>query len=103
MPFSWDQNKSDANRIKHGISFEQAKEVFDDRNAIVDTSSGEHDEERWIAIGKTMKQFLIAVVFTVRGSTIRIIAARQARKNEIKDYLGQALNKERDDEADKNE
>jgi uncharacterized protein len=97
MPFSWDQNKSDANRIKHGISFEQAKEVFDDRNAIVDTSSGEHDEERWIAIGKTM------MVFTVRGSTIRIISARQARKNEIKDYLGQALNKERDDEADKNE
>lgn len=54
MPFSWDQNKSDANRIKHGIWFEQAQEEFEDRNAIVDASSGDHGEERWIAIGKPL-------------------------------------------------
>lgn len=40
-----------------------------------------------LAIGKTLKLFLITVVFIFRDATIRIIAARQARKKEMKAYL----------------
>jgi uncharacterized DUF497 family protein len=36
MKFSWDSNKSASNKEKHGIDFDQAKDVFNDDNAIVD-------------------------------------------------------------------
>lgn len=96
MKFNWDEKKSKANKIKHGIDFDQAKEVFVDENAIVDSGKTVNGEERWVTIGKTLKLFLIAVVFTVRNTTIRIISARQARKNEIKDYISNSLNEESD-------
>ena len=102
MKFSWDQNKSDSNKKKHGIDFNQAKEVFQDGNAIVDEGKTVDGEERWITIGKTLKLFLIAVVFTIRNTTIRIISARQAQKEEIKEYLGSALKNEADVEKDEN-
>jgi uncharacterized protein len=103
MQFSWDQSKSDSNKVKHGIDFEQAKEVFEDKNAVITASNTGNSEDRWIVIGKTLKQFLIAVVFTIRDVSIRIISARQARKNEIKDYLSHSLNKEHNGPKDENE
>ncbi len=103
MQSNWDQRKSDSNKKKHGIAFEQAKEVFQDKNAIVDSGASKNGEERWIAIGKTLKLFLIAVVFTIRDATIRIISARQARKNEVKAYLSHSLNDESNGESNVNQ
>jgi len=97
MKFSWDTNKSASNKEKHGIDFDQSKEVFDDNNAIVDKGKTVDGEERWITIGKTLKLFIIAVVFTIRDATIRIISARQARKNEIKEYLSNSFKEDSDD------
>lgn len=99
MKFTWDSDKSASNEKKHGIDFDQAKEVFSDPNAIVDKAKTVHGEERWIAIGKTLKLFIVAVVFTIRNTTIRIISARQARKNEMKEYISYSL-KEAADEKD---
>lgn len=96
MDFSWDPNKSESNEKKHGINFIIAAEVFKDENAILDQGSTINGEERYITVGKTMKLILIAVVFTLRNKTIRIISARQARKNEIKAYLSNALKNEAD-------
>jgi len=97
MKFSWDPNKSASNKEKHGIDFDQTKEVFFDDNAIVDKGKTVNGEERWITIGKTLKLFIIAVVFTIRDTTIRIISARQARKNEIKEYITNSFKKEEDE------
>lgn len=97
MKFDWDENKSASNKIKHGIGFDQAKEVFQDEYSIVDSGKIVNGESRWIAIGKTLKLFLLAVVFTLRDTTIRIISARQARKDEIKTYLTHALKAKTDD------
>lgn len=97
MKFTWDQNKSNSNKVKHGIDFEQAKEVFEDENAILDKGKTKDGEERWLAIGKTLKLFLITVVFIFRDTTIRIISARQARKQEIKAYLSNSLKQQADD------
>jgi len=94
MKFSWDATKSASNKIKHGIDFDQAKEVFEDKNAIVDKGHTVDEEERSVTIGKTLKLFIIAVVFTLRDATIRIISARQARKNELNAYLSNALKDE---------
>ena len=99
MRFTWDKNKSKSNEEKHGIDFEQAKEVFQDANLLVDKGRTTRGEERKLAIGKTLKLFLITLVFTIRKSTIRIISARQARKKEIEVYLTQSLTRQ-DDEND---
>ena len=34
ISFSWDDRKNEANRKKHGVSFDEAKTVFYDENAI---------------------------------------------------------------------
>lgn len=86
MKFNWDPNKSESNKIKHGIDFNQAKEVFRDEKAIVDEGKTVKGEKRWITIGKIMKLFIVTVVFTIRDTTIRVISARQAQKKEIKEY-----------------
>ena len=49
--FEWDEQKSKANLIKHGIDFEDASEVF--YWPVVVRGSNRNSEERWIAIGKS--------------------------------------------------
>ena len=34
LEFEWDENKNKSNREKHSISFEKAKEAFQDENAV---------------------------------------------------------------------
>ena len=92
--FEWDEQKNKSNKEKHGISFEDARKVFDDPDRIqYINASG--DERRFITIGKVIK-LIIAVVYTVRSGLLRIISARQARKNEINDYLENKLKKQND-------
>lgn len=52
--FIWDENKNELNKKKHGISFEEAKEVFIDENAILfDDPDHSYEEERFLIIGIT--------------------------------------------------
>ena len=52
MEFKWDEEKNQANRTKHGISFEEAAEIFSyPTYEIVDTRF-EYGEDRLIAIGR---------------------------------------------------
>jgi uncharacterized DUF497 family protein len=81
--FEWDERKSELNRTKHGIDFEDAIEVF--YGSIVLRRSDRNNEERWIAIGSSENKF-ITVVFTRRVNVMRIISARRARKNEEREY-----------------
>ncbi len=92
-PFEWDENKNKTNQKKHGISFEDASWVFDDPDRIqyINTKG---EERRFITVGKVIK-FIVAVVYTVRSGLMRIISARQARRSEVNDYLGNKL-KEKD-------
>ena len=51
--FRWDENKNKLNKKKHGISFEEATEVFEDENAILfDDPDHSYEEERFLIIGK---------------------------------------------------
>lgn len=102
MKFIWDPDKSASNKEKHGIDFDQAKEVFMDNNAIVDQAKRVENEERWLAIGKTLKLFIVAIVFTIRDTTIRIISARQARKSEIKEYIRNSFKADTEHEDNEN-
>ena len=81
--FEWDLLKSELNRAKHGIDFEDAIKVF--YGPIIVRRSNRNDEKRWVAIGYSEDR-LIAVVFTRRADAIRIISTRRARKNEERAY-----------------
>ena len=83
--FEYDSSKSLSNEKKHGIQFETAKKVWDDRNALVAKSKNIIDEDRWIIVGK-INDKIWSIIFMIRRNKIRIISARRARKEEVKQY-----------------
>ena len=89
IKFEWDENKNDINKKKHRISFEEAKTVFYDENALV-INDPEHsqEEDRFIILGVSDKTNLLVVCHCYResDSVIRIISARKATTTETKQY-----------------
>jgi len=91
MRYEWDQNKNFANQKKHGISFDEAIEVFDDplHVSVLDEKYS-YFEERWITVGSTKNISIVVVVnlfFSDEGEeVIRVISAREATSNERKNY-----------------
>lgn len=87
MDFEWDDAKASANDRKHGVSFEEAKTVFDDPKVIIVYDEAHStDEERWIALGISNRGRLLVVSHTYRDGAIRIISARRATKAEARHY-----------------
>src|ERR1035438_4643348 len=94
MRSEWDDEKQRRNVLKHGVSFEAARLVFDDpllisaRNRVVD------GEERWLTIGETVGGVLLVVAHTVRftgeDEVVRIISARKAAAREKRLYAESA-------------
>lgn len=92
-PFTWSPRKAESNRRKHGVTFEQASNVFSDPLALskLDDESSQY-EERWITMGQA-EGALLLVVHTEKDNddAIRIISARKATKHERRQYeKGQA-------------
>ncbi len=87
MNCEWDENKAAANRSKHGVSFEEAKTVFDDR-LYVDFYDPDHsdEEDRYIIIGASRRGRLLIVSYTERGDAIRLISAREVTRGEREVY-----------------
>lgn len=87
MEFEWDRGKAALNRRKHRVGFEEAVTVFADPLArIFDDPVHSMAEHREIIVGRSSHQRLLIVCFTERGSTVRIITARRASKQEQKSY-----------------
>ena len=95
--FSWDNTKAKSNLIKHKISFEEAKTVFDDNNArLMYDPDHSVDEERFILLGLSCKLKILTIVHCHRDNgvtpqergqnNIRIISARKSTKKETKQY-----------------
>jgi len=89
--FEWDEDKNEANRRKHGISFETAALVFEDSNRLEFVERMEGGEERRHAIGSVRGSFLfLTVAHTYTGQEdepiVRIISARRATCHERKLY-----------------
>lgn len=85
--FEWDPEKAAANRIVHGITFDEASTAFKDvlSLTIYDPLHSEN-EARFVLIGNSFKNRLLVVVHTERGERIRIISARKAKKKERQHY-----------------
>ena len=87
--FEWDENKNRINQDKHKISFDEAKTVFYDMEAIViDDPEHSEGEERFIILGlsKTAKLLVVCHCYRKSETVIRIISARKATKTETKQY-----------------
>jgi uncharacterized protein len=91
LKFEWDTAKAVSNKKKHKITFDEAKTVFFDENAIV-IHDPEHseDEERFVILGISTVAHILVVChcFRQKDSVIRIISARKATKKESMQYHG---------------
>jgi len=87
VDFEWDHQKAVANAQKHGVTFEEALEVFaDDRSSTAPDPDHSVGEARFVIFGKTVAGRLVVVSFTERGDRIRIINARQMTSTERRAY-----------------
>lgn len=84
MRFEWDDAKDRLNQKKHGISFEEARTLFESGVDYLDVFDVAHSdfEDRFIAIGP-IERGLVVIVYTEREEdVIRIIGARWANERE---------------------
>jgi uncharacterized DUF497 family protein len=84
--FEWNAAKAESNLVRHGVSFEAARRVFDDAFAFerCDFDSAE-GEIRYVITGM-VNDVILTVVYTERGERTRIISARRATKHEQEEY-----------------
>jgi len=89
--FDWDEKKSNENKRKHGVSFEEAQSVFLDENAIrYYDPDHSHEEDRFLMLGMSLRLRMLVVCHCYRTDdmVIRIISARKANKKETAAYGG---------------
>lgn len=90
MNFAWDETKNSINRLKHHVSFETARLVFDDPFHVSRQDRIENGEQRWQTIGLANGVVLLLVAHTYTEAdgeeTIRIVSARKANGLERKIY-----------------
>lgn len=81
--FEWDDDKAKANERKHKVGFEEGARIFE--QDVVARHAFEGGEDRWTAIGLSGIREL-AVAFTEREGSCRIISARKAARRERERY-----------------
>lgn len=85
--FEWDKGNVDKSFKKHKISPNEAEEIFlDERLFFQEDFKHSQEEQRFIAIGKTISKKLLLTVFTIRNYKIRIISVRIADNKERRQY-----------------
>jgi uncharacterized DUF497 family protein len=94
MRFEWDPTKAENNIQKHDVSFDEAVTVFKDPLAFIfDDEAHSEEEHREIIIGMSALRRMLLVCFVERlQDIVRIISARPATRQEIKDYEENANN-----------
>lgn len=96
MKFEWDEQKNQTNIIKHGISFQEAQEVFKDPKLLTYVDDRfNYEEIRELSIGQLFLPeqpvIVVLVVHTDRNEVTRIISARRANKKERRRYEQRSL------------
>lgn len=84
MSFEYDPKKSQINREKHGIDFNEAQALWSDEDRL-EIPAKTLDEPRYLVVGKIRGKHWSAVI-TYRGENIRIISVRRSRDEEIELY-----------------
>ena len=89
MNFEWDEAKNQINQAKHGVSFEEAKTVFYDEQALLEYDElHSESEDRFRILGCSDRGNFLLVVHCLRENEtiIRIISSRKATATERAGY-----------------
>ena len=89
MNFVWDEAKNQINQAKHGVSFEEAKTVFYDEQALLEYDElHSESEDRFRILGCSDRGHVLLVVHCRRENEtiIRIISSRKATATERAGY-----------------
>jgi uncharacterized DUF497 family protein len=90
LQFDWDSPKAASNRQKHGVSFEEATEIFEPHKPVIlEDKNHSEAEDRYYAIGLSTKGRVLTVCLAYRGQMIRIISARKSTKRESEIYANE--------------
>jgi uncharacterized DUF497 family protein len=84
MTFEFDPSKSQRNREKHGIDFDEAQSLWDDEDRL-EIPAKTLVEPRFLVVGQINNKYWSAVN-PYRGENIRIISVRRSRDEEIEIY-----------------
>jgi uncharacterized DUF497 family protein len=88
--FEWDEGNRTKNWIAHLVKEHEQEEVFVCRPLrFSDDLKHSQDEDRFLALGKTKANRLLFLSFTIRGTKIRVISARDMNDKDKKRYAGE--------------
>jgi hypothetical protein len=91
IQFEWDEAKAQTNRVKHGVTFEDAV-LGEDPNVVSEQDRIIEGEARWQSVGLVRGVLLLLVAHTSELAKdeqleiVRIISARKANRKERKRY-----------------
>lgn len=88
--FQWDDGNSEKNWRRHSVTQVEAEQIFFNWPVLV-SRDPKHSgvEVRYFALGRMDAERKLAIVFTLRGSSLRVISARPMSHRERRVY-GQA-------------
>jgi uncharacterized DUF497 family protein len=86
LEFEYDEEKSRANAVKHGISFLEAQALWLDQLR-VEIPARTIDEPRFLVTGMIDGKHWSAVI-TYRDDRVRLISVRRSRREEVALYEG---------------
>lgn len=87
MNFEYDQRKSKSNKKKHGIDFDEARVLWDDKYLVkVPSIQDIGEESRFLYIGTIGSKHWTAIAADRDLDLIRIISVRRSRKQEVEIY-----------------
>lgn len=84
ITFEFDEAKSQANLLKHGINFIDAQTLWND-SSLLEIPAKTEDEPRFLMVGIINGRYWSAVI-TYRGTNIRLISVRRSRTEEVALY-----------------
>jgi uncharacterized protein len=85
--FEWDAGNLEKNWERHQVSAAECEQLFFNQPLVAAPDPAHSEgEARFYALGQTDAGRLLFVVFTLRGTLIRVISARDMSRRERKEY-----------------
>ncbi len=84
ITFEFNEQKSQANLLKHGINFIDAQALWNDPG-LLEIPAKTEDEPRYLLIGLISGKHWSAVI-TYRNASVRLISVRRSRPEEVALY-----------------
>jgi len=84
ITFEFNEQKSQANLLKHGVNFIDAQVLWNDPR-LLEIPAKTEDEPRYLIVGLISEKHWSAVI-TYRNANIRLISVRRSRPEEVALY-----------------